>query len=256
MDRSPRAQSADTAAPVVFRAAAKIYHRPGFFRTREFRGVEGLNLSVSSGEAFGLLGLNGSGKTTTFKLILGLIRPTHGEASIFSQKPGSLGVCARVGYLPELPCFPPFATAEECLRFYGRLSGIAPTVLEQKVTDTLVDVGLAAARKTRVKEMSKGMVQRLGLAQAILHDPDLLVLDEPSSGLDPLAIKDMRDLLASLRDKGKTLLISSHGISEVEKICDRVGIMKEGRLIRLLNQEDWRNSPGGLEGLFVETVRP
>ncbi len=248
--------SGGKAAPVVLRAVTKIYRRPGFIRSRESRGVEGLNLEIFPGEAFGLLGLNGSGKTTTFKLILGLIRPTHGDAAVFMKTPGSLGVCARVGYLPELPCFPAFATTEECLRFYGLLSGLASGALEQKITDTLVDVGLAAARKTRIKEMSKGMVQRLGLAQAILHEPDLLILDEPSSGLDPLAIKDIRDLLAGLRDQGKTLLISSHGISEVEKLCDRVGIMKEGRLIRLLEQKDWRNSPGGLEGLFVETVRP
>ncbi len=243
-------------APVVFRAVTKFYRRPGFWRAEESRGVEGLNLDIVRGEAFGLLGLNGSGKTTTFKLILGLIRPTRGEISVFAQNPGSLDVCARVGYLPELPAFPPFATPESSLRFYGRLSGLAFSTLEAKISDTLIDVGLAAARKTPVKEMSKGMVQRLALAQAIVHNPDLLILDEPSSGLDPLAIKDIRDLLAGLRDKGKTLLLSSHGISEVEKLCDRVGIMKEGRLIRLLKQEDWKNAEGGLESLFVESVRP
>ncbi|MHB2026545.1 MAG: ABC transporter ATP-binding protein [Elusimicrobiota bacterium] len=241
------------AAALSLRMVSKYYRSPSLFGAKMLRGVENINLEITPGETFGLLGLNGSGKTTTFKLILGLLKPTQGTVSIFSRKPEIPEVRARIGYLPELPYFPSSSTPERRLRFYGRLSGIPDRILNEKIKECLTDSGLVKAR--RIHELSKGMLQRLAMAQAIIHDPDLLVLDEPASGLDPLALKDMRDMLDSLREKGKTILISSHGISEVEKLCDRVGIMKDGRLVRLLRHEDWKNSPGGLETLFVETVK-
>jgi ABC-2 type transport system ATP-binding protein len=225
-----------------FENVTKTYVRSHLGRDTVTRGVENLSLSIPRGEAFGLLGLNGSGKTTTFKLALGLLRPTMGKI-------GVLGL-DKIGYLPELPYFYSYLTPRETLRFYGRLSGV--NSLEERITSTLEVVKLTAHADRRVGEFSKGMVQRVGLAQAILHDPELIILDEPVSGLDPLAIKEFRLLLSSLTERGKTLIISSHSISEVEKVCHRVGVLKEGRLARLMRQDEWR-APG-LEKLFVETV--
>lgn len=237
-----------TAAPALcFKSVTKTYSYSHLGKTTVSRGVENLNLEIPAGEAFGLLGLNGSGKTTAFKLALGLLKPGSGEISI-------LGL-SQVGFLPELPYFYPFLTPEESLRFYGRLSGMAGNELKDRVAETLRGVGLGAQSRRKIAELSKGTVQRLGLAQAMLHDPKLMLLDEPVSGLDPLAIKDFRDSLARLNENGKTLLISSHSISELEKLCHRVGILKEGRLVRLITQQEWRQSAGGLEALFVETVR-
>lgn len=235
-----------------FNGVTKTYTRSHLGKTTISRGVENLNLEVKSGEAFGLLGLNGSGKTTTFKLALGLLRPTAGTISVLGVSPSAAGAHAQIGFLPELPYFYPFLTPEESLTFYGRLSRIPNNELKSKVALALERVGLAASAKRKMGEFSKGMNQRAGLAQAILHDPQLLILDEPVSGLDPLAIKQFRDLLFSLNQAGKTMIVSSHSISEIEKLCHRVGILKDGKLIRILEQKDWA---GGLEALFVETVQ-
>ncbi len=237
-----------------FRGVTKSYRRSHLGRTTVARGIDGLSFEVAAGEAFGLLGLNGSGKTTTFKLALGLLRPDSGSLSLLGAEPGPASL-ARVGFLPELPCFYSHLTPDESLRFYGRLSGLHERELARRVPETLELVGLAKHAGRRLGEFSKGMVQRVGLAQAILHEPSLLVLDEPVSGLDPLAIKDFRDILQRLSAKGTTLLLSSHSISEVEKVCHRVAILKEGRLARVLAQRDWQSASGGLEALFVETVR-
>lgn len=234
----------------------KTYASSHLGRTTLARGVDGLTLEVARGEAFGLLGLNGSGKTTTFKLVLGLLRPSSGEVRVLGLRPEDTLARSRVGYLPELPYFYPFMSPEESLFFYGRLSGLACESLPGRVGAVLELVGLSAQRGRRIGELSKGTVQRLGLAQAILHEPDLVILDEPVSGLDPLAIKDFRDMLSTLNGAGKTLLLSSHSISELERLCHRVGILKEGRLCRTIAQEEWNKSAGGLEGLFVEAVRP
>ncbi|MBI4375887.1 MAG: ABC transporter ATP-binding protein [Elusimicrobia bacterium] len=242
-------------AALSFKGVGKTYRRSHLGRTYLSRGVEGLDLDIARGEAFGLLGLNGSGKTTTFKLALGLLRPTMGEVSTLGLPPFSPQALSRVGFLPELPYFYPFLTPEESLIFYGRLSGLDPAGLKRRVAEALELVGLSSHSRRRIAELSKGTVQRLGLAQAVIHDPELIILDEPVSGLDPLAIRDFRDMLQRLSDRGKTLVISSHSISELEKLCHRVGILKDGRLARLLTQQDWRSAPGGLEDLFVETVK-
>lgn len=235
-----------------FESVTKTYERSHLGRVTRTRGVESLDLSVAAGEAFGLLGLNGSGKTTTFKLALGLLRASTGRVSVLGQEPSDRAALRRIGYLPELPYFYSYLTPRESLRFYGRLSGLSGADLERRIASALELVKLTAAGDRKVGEFSKGMVQRVGLAQAVLHDPDVVILDEPVSGLDPLAIKEFRDLLSSLSARGKTLLISSHSISEVERLCHRVGILKEGRLVRLLSQAEWAGP--GLENAFVETV--
>ncbi len=237
-------------------SVTKVYLRSHLGRSAATRGVEDLSLQVRPGEAFGLLGLNGSGKTTTFKLALGLLRPTAGRIALFGLSPSDPAARSRVGFLPELPYFYSFLTPEESLRFYGRLSGLPEKGLQGRIREVLGALGLGAAGGRKIAELSKGMIQRVGLAQAILHDPELVILDEPVSGLDPLAIKEFRDLLLALSEKGKALVLSSHSISELEKICHRVGILKEGRLARTLAEREWREAPGGLEGLFVEAVRP
>lgn len=230
------------ALALEFKDVTKTYVRSHLGRDTVTRGVEKLSLAVPRGEAFGLLGLNGSGKTTTFKLALGLLRPTAGSVSMLPLE--------RVGYLPELPYFYSYLTPREALRFYGRLSRVGD--LEDRIGATLELVRLTPHADRRLGEFSKGMVQRLGLAQAVLHDPELIILDEPVSGLDPLAIKEFRDLLAGLSSRGKTLIISSHSISEVEKVCHRAGVLRDGRLARVMRQDEWRGP--GLETLFVETV--
>jgi ABC-2 type transport system ATP-binding protein len=233
--------------PVVeFRGVTKTYAYSHLGRTTYTRGVEDLTLSIADGEAFGLLGLNGSGKTTTFKLAMGLLRPTSGEIRVPAP--------SRVGYLPELPYFYSFMTPRETLRFYGRLSGIPDRELEGRVERVIGELGLSPHAGKKMSGLSKGLAQRVGLAQAVLHEPALVILDEPVSGLDPLAIREFRESLARLKAKGTTLLVSSHSISEIEKLCDRVGVLKDGRLLTVLTQAQWLNAPGGLEGRFVEAV--
>lgn len=238
-----------------FEGVTKIYSRSHLGRTTTTRGVEGLSLRIRPGEAFGLLGLNGSGKTTTFKLALGLLKANAGTISILGFPPSDPRAYTQIGFLPELPYFYSFLTPEESLRFYGRLSGLSEESLSGRIEEVLGLVGMTPHSRRKMGEFSKGMAQRVGLAQAILHDPSLVILDEPVSGLDPLAIKEFRDMLKGLNEKGKTLIVSSHSISELEKLCHRVGILKEGRLVRTLDQREWRDAPGGLEELFVETVR-
>lgn len=238
-----------------FRSVTKTYSRSHLGRTTTSRGIADLTLMVPEGESFGLLGLNGSGKTTTFKLALGLLRPTAGEVRVLGRPPADAVALAQVGFLPELPYFYTFLTPRESLRFYGRLSGLCEQDLPERIAQVLELVGLSAHGGRRMADFSKGLVQRVGLAQAVVHDPRLVMLDEPASGLDPLAIKEFRDFLGSLREKGKTLVVSSHSISELERLCDRVGILKEGRLVRTIAQREWECAAEGLEGLFVETVR-
>lgn len=241
-------------AALEFDDVTKTYEYSHLGRTTCTRGVEELSFSVAEGEAFGLLGLNGSGKTTTFKLAMGLLRPTTGSVRVLGLSPFDAGAHAHVGYLPELPYFYPFLTPEESLRFYGRLSGLDGARLKERVDAAVASVGLQALRGRKIAQLSKGNVQRVGLAQAVLHDPKLLILDEPVSGLDPLAIKQFRDSLAKLNAQGKSMIISSHSISELEKLCHRVGVLRDGRLVKVFAQKDWQSAPGGLEERFVEAV--
>jgi len=207
--------------------------------------VDGVDLTIRQGEIFGLLGPNGAGKTTTIKLVLGLLRPDAGEIRMFGMPASDSAAHARLGYLPENPYFYDYLTAREFLDFYARLQGISASDRGPLVERTIERVGLAGRADTALRKFSKGMTQRIGLAQAIQHEPDLVILDEPMSGLDPQGRREVRDLILELRDSGKTVFFSSHILQDAEMICDRVGILKAGRLI----------SSGGLDELVSDTVR-
>jgi len=207
----------------------KIYE--GALKGQDVTALKSLDLEVREGEILAYLGPNGSGKTTTIKLILGLIFPTSGSLKIMGRKDiGANFIKRNIGYLPEGAYYPEFLRGEEVLRFYGQLYGLAGRDLKRRVGDVLELVGMSRARNRMVRGYSKGMRQRIGLAQALVSDPKILILDEPTTGLDPIARKEIRDILVRLRNEGKTLLISSHELLEVELISDRVGILYDGEL--------------------------
>ena len=207
--------------------------------TKEFRlglgrqrvvALDRLNLEVHQGEIFGFLGHNGAGKTTTIKLLLGLLAPTVGRAWILDRPIEDVTIKQQVGFLPEAPYFYEYLTAEEFLTFYGQLFGLGGAPLTKKVEELLEMVALTDARRLQLRKFSKGMLQRIGLAQALINDPALVVLDEPMSGLDPIGRRDVRDIILSLKEEGKTVFFSTHILPDVEMICDRVGILVRGRL--------------------------
>ncbi len=244
-----------TVHAVSFAGVEKTYKRAGLLGAKYTTAVQDLSFELPGGEVAGLLGLNGAGKTTIMKLLTGLLFPNAGKVRVFGLPPSGQDAKRRVGFLPELPYFPPQVKPADALAYYGRLSGLAGAELAQAVRGAMERTGLEPHAGKRVAEFSKGMLQRLGLAQALLHRPDLLVLDEPVSGLDPLAIHDIRGLLASLNAEGRTVFLSSHSISEVEKLCSRVLIMVRGRLARTVKRAEWEAAPGGLEAIFVEAVK-
>jgi ABC-2 type transport system ATP-binding protein len=193
--------------------------------------VRDLNLVVNREEVFGFLGPNGSGKTTTMKMLLGLTQPTKGKVELLGKPTSEVSVRQQIGFVPEAPYFYTYLTAEEVLLFYGRLAGLSGHALDRRVEELLEMVGLVEARHRQLGKFSKGMLQRVGLAQALIHDPTLVILDEPMSGLDPIGRKDVRDLIMRLRKQGKTVFFSTHIIPDVEMLCDRVGIIAGGRLL-------------------------
>lgn len=193
--------------------------------------LRGLSFSVGQGEIFGFLGPNGAGKTTTLKILIGLIRQTSGRAEVLGSPAGNVEVHRRIGFLPESPYFYDYLTAEEFLRFYGRLAGLDGIKLNDRVTSLLDTLGLTEARNRQLRKFSKGMLQRIGLAQALIHDPELVIFDEPMSGLDPLGRKEVRDLILHLREQGKTVFFSTHIIPDVETICDRVAVIVKGEVV-------------------------
>ena len=197
-----------------------------------------VSFTVGQGEIFGFLGPNGSGKTTTMKILMGLMRASRGAIELLGEPSTSVRIHERIGYLPESPYFYDYLTAEEFLTFYGDLAGLGKARLPHRITELLSRVGLSDARTRRLRKFSKGMLQRIGLAQAMLHDPELVVLDEPMSGLDPVGRKEVRDIILGLRDQGKTVFFSTHIISDVEMICDRVGIIAKGRMQAVGRVED------------------
>jgi ABC-2 type transport system ATP-binding protein len=200
-----------------------------------------VTFSVHQGEIFGFLGHNGAGKTTTMKVLIGLTGASSGRVALFGEPVGDVAIHRRIGYLPESPYFYDYLTAEEFLSFYGRLAGLDRTTVKRRVPVLLERVGLVDAGRRPLRKFSKGMLQRIGLAQALVHDPELIILDEPMSGLDPVGRKEVRDLILSLRDQGKTVFFSTHIISDVEMICDRVGILAKGRMLALGRVEDLIN---------------
>ncbi|PKN01331.1 MAG: ABC transporter ATP-binding protein [Elusimicrobia bacterium HGW-Elusimicrobia-1] len=239
---------------VVFDSVTKRYRDASvryLFRPRISQGVENLSFSVAGGETFGLLGLNGAGKTTAFKLIMGLLRPDEGRVLVSGVSPSDSSVLRDIGYLPEISYFHKNLTVRETLQFLSALSGVK--VGETGIKETLSMVGLGDFASRKVGKLSKGMQQRLSMAQSLIHNPGILIYDEPTSGLDPLGIREMRGLLESLKKSGKTIILSSHITSEVEKLCDRVGIIKSGRLIKIASAAEF-SRPGELENIFVGAV--
>jgi len=201
-----------------------------FWGRQKKTALRALNLEIRRGEIFGLLGPNGSGKTTTIKLLLGLLFPTDGEATVFGAPAADVRKNEKIGYLPEESYLYRFLNAEETLDFYGRLFNIPPAERAAKSQKLIELVGLKADRKRILREYSKGMRQRIGLAQALINDPDLVILDEPTSGLDPLGARWMKNLIAELRNQGKTVIMCSHRLEDVQDICDRIAILADGEL--------------------------
>src|SRR5580704_159713 len=203
----------------------------GFWRKRPYRALDRLTLDVEPGEVFGFLGPNGAGKTTTLKLLMQLVFPTSGRAELLGRPLGDLSVKRRIGYLPENPYFYDHLTAEELLHYFAGLFGYSSADRRAR-TDRLLDqVGIGAERRLQLRKFSKGMLQRVGIAQALINDPDLVILDEPMSGLDPLGRRDLRTLILGLRDRGCTVFFSSHVLSDAETLCSRVAILAKGRLV-------------------------
>jgi ABC-2 type transport system ATP-binding protein len=217
--------------------------------------VAGLDLEIHPGEIFGLLGPNGAGKTTTMNVLLGFVNATVGDAKIFGRTAREPQARQNLGYLPELTYYYKFLTAEELLRYYARIFKIPKPQRESRIDAVLKLVDLEHARKRLIKTYSKGMQQRIGLAQALINDPGLLILDEPTSGLDPVGRMQVREIITRLKDEGKTVLFSSHELGEVETVCDRVAILHEGRL-RVVGKVDAlaREHNCGLEQLFLQVI--
>jgi ABC-2 type transport system ATP-binding protein len=219
-----------TDAAVAIQGLTKIFPVP--LHRHSIVAVRDLNLRVEPGEVYGLLGPNGSGKSTTLKIILGLVSPSHGRTEIFGRDSRLVESREAVGFLPENPYFYKYLSGEETLRFFGRLCRLGGARLKNR-TDELLDlVGLTKARKRRLGTYSKGMLQRIGLAQALIHEPKLLVLDEPTAGVDPAGSRQIRDLIVDLKRRGITVLLSSHLLAQAQEICDRVGILADGVLVR------------------------
>ena len=197
----------------------------------KLRAVDRLTLQIARGQVFGLLGPNGSGKSTTIKIVLGLLRPTDGTSSIFGVPSTRIEARSQVGYLPEAPNFYRHLSGRELVRFYGRMCGMSGAALAARIPEVLATVGLTAAADRSVGTYSKGMLQRIGLAQALVHDPQLLVLDEPTAGVDPVGTVEMGELILRLKAAGKTILITSHLLGQIEELCDRIAILDRGRLM-------------------------
>jgi len=203
----------------------------GFWRKRRYRALDALSLDVQTGEVFGFLGPNGAGKTTALKLLMRLVLPTSGGAEILGRPLGDLDVKRRLGYLPENPYFYDYLTAEELLAYFARLFGYTASDSGERAKRLLDEVGIGAERRLQLRKFSKGMLQRVGIAQALINEPELVILDEPMSGLDPLGRRDVRALILRLRDRGCTVFFSSHVLSDAETLCSRVAILAKGRLV-------------------------
>lgn len=207
--------------------------RVGFWRKRPYRALDRLTLDVRQGEVFGFLGPNGAGKTTTLKLLMQLVFPTSGRAEILDRPLGDISVKRRIGYLPENPYFYDYLTAEELLTYFAALFGYDAADRRRRASRLLDEVGIGAERRLQLRKFSKGMLQRVGIAQALINDPDVVIFDEPMSGLDPLGRRDVRALILRLRDRGCTVFFSSHVLSDAEALCSRVAILARGRLVAI-----------------------
>jgi ABC-2 type transport system ATP-binding protein len=207
------------------------HYKVGFWRPRPYVALDSLTLQVGTGEVFGFLGPNGAGKTTTLKLLMQLIYPTSGRAEILGKPVGDLAVKRRISYLPENPYFYDYLTAQELLEYFGSLFGYSPADRRGRAAKLLDEVGIGAERRLQLRKFSKGMLQRVGIAQALVNDPEVIFLDEPMSGLDPLGRREIREMILRLRDRGCTVFFSSHVLSDAETLCSRVAILAKGRLV-------------------------
>ena len=234
----------------------KVFELNGVCRTfGSMKAVDGLTLSLGKGEVTGFLGTNGAGKTTTIKMLIGLIRPTSGTVRLFGGDPAEPVMRTRIGYMPEIAYYYPFLNVRELLAFYGGVCGMDKASIKARTDELLEEVELTEAAKRPLKTYSKGMLQRAGIAQALLNDPDLLILDEPFTGLDPLARIHFRELLKKLRMQGKSIFFSSHELGETELLCDNVAIMKNGRCIYHGPVDRLAGDGGGnLERLFLDVL--
>jgi ABC-2 type transport system ATP-binding protein len=219
-----------TTPAIAIRNLTKVFPIP--FRREKLVAVSDLSLTVESGHVYGLLGPNGSGKSTTMKIVLGLVSPTAGKTEIFGRDSTEVESREDVGFLPENPYFYKFLTGEETLLFYGKLCGLRGAKLRERAKELLRLVGLEDAANRRIGGYSKGMLQRIGLAQALVQEPRLLVLDEPTAGVDPAGSREIRDLILAFKQRGITVLLCSHLLGQVQEICDRIGILHQGRMIR------------------------
>jgi ABC-2 type transport system ATP-binding protein len=216
---------------VETRNLTKVYR--DFWGRQKVRALRALDLEIRRGEIFGLLGPNGSGKTTTIKLLLGLLFPTSGQALVFGKDATDVSKNERLGYLPEESYLYRFLNAEETLDFYGRLFDMPAKVRKQRAAELITMVGLNKDKRRQLKEYSKGMARRIGLAQALINDPEFILLDEPTSGLDPIGTREIKDLILRLKAEGKTVLMSSHLLADVQDVCDRIAILHQGELKEL-----------------------
>ncbi len=236
----------------------------GFVRKRKVRALDGLSLTVNQGEIFGFLGANGAGKTTTLKLLMRLIFPTAGNARILDHDIADVSMHSRIGYLPENPYFYDYLTALEFLNFCGQIFGLSKTARNNRSRELLTSVKLDEKKwNTQLRKFSKGMLQRVGLAQALVNDPEVVFLDEPMSGLDPIGRREVRDLIAALRQQGKTVFMCSHILSDIEVLCDRVAILRGGRLAQVGYLDELRQQVAGrnqvevvLSGIDATTLKP
>ncbi len=238
------------------------HYRVGFWRPRPYVALEALTLHVRQGEVFGFLGPNGAGKTTAIKLLMQLIYPSSGRAEILGRPVGDVSVKRRIGYLPENPYFYDYLTAEELLDYFAGLFGYSPAERRRRVASLLDGVGIGAERRLQLRKFSKGMLQRVGIAQAIINDPEVVFFDEPMSGLDPLGRREIRELILRLRDRGCTVFFSSHVLSDAETLCSRVAILAGGRLaavgdlseMHAFQARAWEVVVAGLEDTVLERV--
>ena len=231
MTNSPRRSGTEACPAVAVHGLTKIFPVP-FHPTRRVVAVKDLSIRIEPGEVYGLLGPNGSGKSTTLKIILDLVSPTRGHTEIFGRDSRLVESREAVGFLPENPYFYKYLTGAETLRFFGRPCGMTGAPLKNRVNELLDLVGLNKARDRRLGTYSKGMLQRIGLAQALIQDPRLVVLDEPTAGVDPAGSREIRDLIMDLKRRGITVLLSSHLLAQAQEICDRIGILADGVLVR------------------------
>jgi len=241
--------------PVIrLKDVTKLYRRSHLGKTTESIGVEDVSLEVKKGEVFGLLGLNGSGKTTTIKMLMGLLYATKGEVTLFGTAMPDHRALSRVGYIPEAAYLNRFLTGRETIRLFATLGQIPAAGREAIVDEMIQKVGMQEWADKRIEDYSKGMVQRICIGQALVHDPDLLIFDEPISGLDPLAINEIRRLILWLKEQGKTVFLCSHDISEVARVCDRIGILCAGKLAKTASASEYEKNSDQLEKIFTETV--